>query len=78
MVWVLRLWAVVGCVGFYWVVVGLLIAIVDVDGLLRWICVDVDFFFFFFNNQSCCGGKWWFVDVGGLLWWVCGGGFFFF
>ena len=77
MVWVLRLWAVVGFVGFYWVMVGLLIAIVDVDGLLRWICVDVDFFFFFFNNQSCCGGKWWFVDVGGLLRWVFGGGFFF-
>ena len=36
-----------GCVGFYWVVVGLLIAIVDVDGLLRWICVDVGFFYFF-------------------------------
>ena len=40
-------WAMAGCVGFYWVVVGLLIAIVDVDGLLRWICVDVGFFFFF-------------------------------
>ena len=65
-----------GCVGFYWVVVGLLIAIVDVDGLLRWICVGVGCFFFFFN-QSFCGGKWWFVDVGGLLRWVCGGGFFF-
>ena len=77
MVWVLGLWAVAGCVGFYWVVVGLLIAIVDVDGFLRWICVDVVFFFFFFN-QSCCGGKWWFVDVGGLLRWVCGGGFFLF
>ena len=77
MVWVLGLWVVPGCVGFYWVVVGLLIAIVDVDGLLRWICGDVGFFFFFFN-QSCCGGKWWFVDVGGLLRWVCGGGFFFF
>ena len=48
MVWVLGLWAVAGCVGFYWVVVGLLIAIVDVDGFLRWICVDVVFFFFFF------------------------------
>ena len=46
MVWVLRLWAVVGCVGFYWVVVGLMIAIVDVDGLLRWIYGDVGFFFF--------------------------------
>ena len=42
--WVLGLWAMAGCVGFYWVVVGLLIAIVDVDGLLRWICVDVGFF----------------------------------
>ena len=48
MVWVLRLWAVVGCVGFYWVVVGLLIAIVNVDGLLRWICGGVGCFFFFF------------------------------
>ena len=78
MVWVLGLWVVPGCVGFYWVVVGLLIAIVDVDGLLRWIYGDVGCFFFFFFNQSCCGGKWWFVDVGGLLRWVCGGGFFFF
>ena len=34
------------CVGFYWVVAGLLIAIVNVDGLLRWICGDVGFFFF--------------------------------
>ena len=76
MVWVLGLWAVACCVGFYWIVVGLLIAIVDVDGLLRWIYVDVGCFFFFFNQS--CGGKWWFVDVGGLLWWVCGGGFFFF
>ena len=66
MVWVLGLWVTAGCVGFYWVVVGLLIAIVDVDGLLRWIWGDVGCFFFFFN-QSCCGGKWWFVDVGGLL-----------
>ena len=48
MVWVLRLWAVVGFVGFYWVMVGLLIAIVDVDGLLRWICVGVGCFFFLF------------------------------
>ena len=47
MVWVLGLWAVAGCVGFYWVVVGLLIAIVDVDGLLRWIYGGVGFFFFF-------------------------------
>ena len=31
-----------------WVVVGLLIAIVVVDGLLRWICGDVGCFFFFF------------------------------
>ena len=35
------------CVGFYWVVVGWLIAIVDMDGLLRWICVEVGCFFFF-------------------------------
>ena len=48
MVWVLRLWAVVGFVGFYWVMVGLLIAIVDVDGLLRWIFGVVGCFFFFF------------------------------
>ena len=54
MLWVLSLWAVAGCVGFYWVVVGLLIAIVDVNGLLRWICGGVGCFFFF--NQSCCGG----------------------
>ena len=42
---------VMGCArlcGFYWVVVGLLIAIVDVDGLVRWICGDVGCFFFFF------------------------------
>ena len=73
-VWILGLWAVAGFVGFYWVVVGLLIAIVDVNRLLRWICVDVGCFFFFFN-QSFCGGKWCFVDVGGLSRWVCGGGF---
>ena len=46
-VWVLGLWAMAGCVGFYWVVVGLLIAIVDVDGLLRWICGGVGCFIFF-------------------------------
>ena len=46
--WVLGLWAVAECVGFYWVVVGWLIAIVDMDGLLRWICGDVGCFFFFF------------------------------
>ena len=50
MVRVLKLWAVASCVGFYWVVMGLLIAIVDVDGLLRWICGDVGCFFFFFFN----------------------------
>ena len=76
MVWVLGLWVVAGCVGFYWVMVGLLIAIVDVVRFLRWICGDVGCFFFF--SQSCCGRKWWFVDVGGLLRWVCGGGFFLF
>ena len=38
MVWVVRLWVVAGCVGFDWVVVGLLMVIVDVGGLLRWIC----------------------------------------
>ena len=64
MVWVLRLWAVVGCVGFYWVVVGLLIAIVDVDGLLRWTCVDVGFFFFFLIIRVVV------VASGGLLMWV--------
>ena len=32
-VWVLGLWVVASCVGFYWVVMGLLIAIVDVYGL---------------------------------------------
>ena len=64
MVWVLRLWAVVGFVGFYWVMVGLLIAIVDVDGLLRWICVDVDFFFFFLIIRVVV------VAIGGLLMWV--------
>ena len=62
MVWVLGLWAVVGCVGFYWVVVGLLIAIVDVDGLLRWICVDVGWFFFLIRVFV--------VASGGLLMWV--------
>ena len=35
MVWVLGLWVVAGCVGFYWVVVGLLIAIVDVDRVVE-------------------------------------------
>ena len=64
MVWVLRLWAVVGFVGFYWVMVGLLIAIVDVDGLLRWICVVVDFFFFFLIIRVVV------VASGGLLMWV--------
>ena len=53
-----------GCVGFYWVVVGLLIAIVDVDGFLRWICVDVVFFFFFFLIRAVV------VASGGLLMWV--------
>ena len=69
MLWVLGLWVVAGCVDFYWVVVGLLIAIVNVDGLLRWICGGVCCCccFFFFFNKSCCGGKWWFVDVVGLL-----------
>ena len=62
MVWVLRLWAVAGCVGFYWIVVGLLIAIVVADGLLRWICVDVGFFFFFLIRVV--------VASGGLLMWV--------
>ena len=80
--WVLGLWVVAGCVDFYWVVVGLLIAIVNVDGLLRWICGGVCCCccFFFFFNQSCCGGKWWFVDGVGLLRWVCGGvgGFFWY
>ena len=38
MVWVVRLWVVAGCVGFDWVVVGLLMVIIDVGGLLRWIC----------------------------------------
>ena len=61
MVWVLGLWAVASCVGFYWVVVGLLIAIVDVDGLLGWICVDVGFFFFLIRVV---------VASGGLLMWV--------
>ena len=61
MVWVLGLWAVAGCVGFYWVMVGLLIAIVDVDGLLRWICVDVGFFYFLIRVV---------VASGGLLMWV--------
>ena len=64
MVWVLGLWVTAGCVGFYWVVVGLLIAIVDVDGLLRWICVDVDFFFFFLIIRVVV------VASGGLLMWV--------
>ena len=63
MVWVLGLWVVPGCVGFYWVVVGLLIAIVDVDGLLRWICGDVGFFFFFLIRVVV-------VASGGLLMWV--------
>ena len=63
MVWVLGLWAMAGCVGFYWVVVGLLIAIVDVDGLLRWICVDVGCFFFFLIRVFV-------VASGGLLMWV--------
>ena len=61
MVWVLGLWAVAGCVGFYWVVVGLLIAIVDVDGLLRWICVNVGFYFLIRVVM---------VASGGLLMWV--------
>ena len=66
-VWVLGLWAVAGCVGFYWVVVGLLIAIVDVDGLLRWICVNVGFYFLIRVVM---------VASGGLLMWVdCWGGF---
>ena len=52
-----------GCVGFYWVVVGLLIAIVDVDGLLRWICGGVGFFFFFLIRVVV-------VASGGLLMWV--------
>ena len=43
---------------------GLLIAIVDVDGLLRWICVDVDFFFFFLIIRVVV------VASGGLLMWV--------
>ena len=64
MVWVLGLWAVAGCVGFYWVVVGLLIAIVDVDGLLRWICVDVGFYFILFLIIVVV------VASGGLLMWV--------
>ena len=38
MMWVVRLWVVAGCVGFDWVVVGLLMVIVDVGRLLRWIC----------------------------------------
>ena len=50
-----------GCVGFYWVVVGLLIAIVDVDGLLRWIYGDVGFFFLIRVVM---------VASGGLLMWV--------
>ena len=49
--------------GFYWVVVGLLIAIVDVDGLLRWICGDVGCFFFFLIRVVV-------VASGGLLTWV--------
>ena len=66
MVWVLGLWAVAGCVGFYWVVVGLLIAIVDVDGLLRWICGGVGcfFYFYFFLIRVAV------VASGGLLMWV--------
>ena len=56
MVWVLGLWVVPGCVRFYWVVVGLLIAIVDVDGLLRWICGDVGCFFFFIRVMVVAGG----------------------
>ena len=71
MVWVLGLWVTAGCVGFYWVVVGLLIAIVDVDGLLWWIWGDVGCFFFFLIRVVV-------VASGGLLRWVCGGGFFFF
>ena len=62
MVRVLKLWAVASCVGFYWVVMGLLIAIVDVDGLLRWICVDVGWFFFLIRVFV--------VASGGLLMWV--------
>ena len=54
------------CVGFYWVVMGLLIAIVDVDWLLRWICGDVGcFFFFFFLIIRVVV-----VASGGLLMWV--------
>ena len=64
MVWVLGLWVVAGCVGFYWVVVGLLIAIVDVDGLLRWICVDAGFYFYLFLIIVVV------VASGGLLMWV--------
>ena len=64
MVWVLGLWVVPGCVGFYWVVVGLLIAIVDVDGFLRWISNDVVFFFFFYLKRAVV------VASGGLLMWV--------
>ena len=63
-VWVLGLWVVASCVGFYWVVMGLLIAIVDVDGLLRWICGDVGCFFFFFLIRVVV------VASGGLLMWV--------
>ena len=43
---------------------GLLIAIVDVDGLLRWICVDVGFYFIFFLIIVVV------VASGGLLMWV--------
>ena len=64
MVRILGLWAVAGCVGFYSGVVGLLIAIVDVDGLLRWICGDVGCFFFFFLIRVVV------VANGGLLMWV--------
>ena len=70
-------WVMAGCVGFDWIVVGQLTAIVDVGGLLRWICGGgVFLFIFYFFNQSCgCGGsKWWFVDVGGLLVVAMGGG----
>ena len=51
MVWVVRLWVVAGCVAFDWVVVGLLMVIIDVGGLLRWICGGgvILFYFYFFN-----------------------------
>ena len=62
-VWILGLWAMAGFVGFYWVVVGLLIAIVDVNRLLRWICVDVGCFFFFLIRVFV-------VASGVLLMWV--------